>query len=62
MTRSAGPQLEDCKENFRGDDGEAYVVRCPSCKKENWAMAVATGQCCWCGWKESPRADEGDGK
>jgi ribosomal protein L37E len=27
-----------------------YMVRCPECKNENWAMAVATGICAWCGY------------
>lgn len=30
------------------EEGKAYLVRCPKCEKENWAMAVASGQCCWC--------------
>lgn len=28
-----------------------YMVRCPKCGKENWAPAVADGQCAWCGYK-----------
>ena len=47
------PKLEDCRANFRGKDGAAFVVRCPSCRRENWAMAVASGQCAWCGWTEN---------
>lgn len=39
-------------ENFIGDDGKFYMVRCPKCKKENWTPAVASGQCAWCGYKE----------
>jgi len=49
-------RLEDCRENFRDDDGRPFVVRCPKCKRENWAMAVASGQCSWCGWHE-PNAE-----
>jgi len=45
-------KLEDCLENFRDEDGNPFVVRCPSCKRENWAYDVATGQCAWCGWRE----------
>ena len=33
-------------------NGQVFLVRCPECGKENWAMMVATGQCVWCGWKE----------
>jgi len=31
-------------------DGKVYLVRCPECGLENWAMAVASGVCCWCGY------------
>ena len=31
-------------------DGKAFVFRCPSCCKENWAAAIASGTCAWCGW------------
>ena len=48
-------KLEDCPANFRGKDGEPYVVRCPLCKRENYASAVASGKCAWCGWE----ADKG---
>lgn len=46
-------KLEDQGGNFRGADGKPYVVRCPSCLKENWAPAVASGRCAWCGWSAS---------
>jgi len=47
------PRLEDGRGNFRDKDGKAYVVRCPRCKRENYAPAVASGQCAWCGWDAS---------
>ena len=50
-------RIEDCSENFRDDKGKPFVVRCPKCRRENWAMAVASGQCAWCGWSES---DDGE--
>lgn len=25
------------------------MIRCPSCRQENYAPAVATGECIWCG-------------
>jgi len=28
---------------FKDADGRLYLVRCPICKRENWAPAVATG-------------------
>lgn len=50
--------VQDRHPNFRGEDGKLYLVRCYSCTaegRENWAMAVASGQCCWCGWSEKDR-------
>jgi len=41
--------------NFEAD-GKLYLVRCAACEpkygRENWAVAVATGTCAWCGWHE----------
>lgn len=31
--------------------GKLYLTRCPKCDRENYAMAVSSGQCAWCGWK-----------
>ena len=36
-----------------------YMVRCPKCNKENWAMAVASGQCAWCGHKAKDKDVDG---
>lgn len=33
-------------------DSRLYLVRCPSCKMENYAMAVYDGICAWCGWPD----------
>ena len=38
--------------NFRDENGKLFLVRCPECCNENYAPAVATGQCVWCGWRE----------
>jgi hypothetical protein len=47
---------QDRPPNFRGKEGNLYLVRCFVCGgeygTENYAPAVATGQCAWCGWKE----------
>lgn len=47
--------VQDRPPNFR-EHGRLYLVRCFSCAPENgtenWAMAVASGRCQWCGWKE----------
>lgn len=40
-------------------NGTLYLVRCFACGgeqgTENWAMAVATGQCAFCGWSPPPQ-------
>jgi hypothetical protein len=42
--------------NYRAENGKLYLVRCYACDavdgKENFAGAVATGECAWCGWHE----------
>ena len=40
--------------NFIGDDGNVYLVRCPKCRRENYSLAVSSGQCAWCGLKILP--------
>lgn len=37
------------EENFEAN-GKTYLVRCPKCKRENYAMAVSSGICAWCGY------------
>ncbi len=31
-------------------NGKVYLVRCPKCERENYAPAVASGVCVWCGY------------
>ncbi len=57
---SIDDQLKN-KANFIGDKGQLFLVRCMACPdgdplwgRENYSMAVASGQCAWCGWK-APR-------
>jgi len=45
------PEFEDQRENFYDNKGRPFLVRCPKCRKENYAPAVATGKCAWCGWE-----------
>ncbi len=49
------PVNQDRAPNFR-EDGRLYLVRCFACGgehgKENYAMAVANGECAWCGWQD----------
>lgn len=36
------------------------MVRCPECKKENYAMMVAANRCAWCGYSpdDEPKKEE----
>ncbi len=43
------PSFTDEPANFE-DDGQRFLVRCPSCGEKNWGPAVASGACAWCGW------------
>jgi hypothetical protein len=40
------------KANFVSDTGSLYLVRCVACDRENYALNVSYGTCCWCGWSE----------
>ena len=48
---------QDKPPNFRDEDGQLFLVRCFVCDevygRENWAPAVASGECAWCGWHEN---------
>lgn len=36
--------------DYYPDSGEVHLIRCPECGRENYAVAVASGKCCWCGF------------
>ena len=36
------------------DDGSILLIRCPKCHRENYALSVVFGVCCWCGFKPNP--------
>lgn len=38
-------------------NGKTYLVRCPKCEKENYAMAVSSGICAWCGYDANKEAN-----
>lgn len=40
------PQLKE--PNFE-HDGKIFLVRCHKCGRENYAPAVSSGMCVWCG-------------
>jgi len=54
--------VNDRGENFRDENGKLFLVRCYVCGgnagRENYAMAVASGTCAFCGWNESNEKTE----
>ncbi len=34
------------------------LLRCPECERENYSMAVSSGQCASCGWDANENAEE----
>ena len=36
-----------------------FMEKCPECEQENYAAAVSSGQCVWCGYKATKK-DIGD--
>jgi predicted Zn-ribbon and HTH transcriptional regulator len=37
---------------FRGKtDKTICITRCPECRSENYAIAVVSGRCAWCGYQ-----------
>lgn len=55
--------INDRHPNFRDENGRLFLVRCFACSaehgKENWAGAVAAGECAHCGWVERACAECG---
>lgn len=43
--------------NFEAD-GKLFIVHCEQCNRENYAPAVASGTCAWCGWCEVDTPEE----
>jgi ribosomal protein L37E len=43
---------------YKDDDGTVCMIRCFQCGRENWAPAVATGHCAWCGFDPNKPDDE----
>jgi len=63
MKKKINKTIQDRTPNFRGENGRLFLVRCFACGgergKENYAMAVASGQCAWCGWIEKEEQKDG---
>ena len=39
-----------CGFGYRTTEGTICMIRCPQCERENYAIAVATGTCAFCGF------------
>lgn len=53
--------LDGCFIGFREiGSTQIAVQRCDECHKENHALSVLSGICCWCGW-DANTFTEGDG-
>lgn len=42
--------FEDNRYYFFDNSGNIFLTRCPKCSRENHAMCVASGTCCWCNY------------
>lgn len=40
------------------DKDHYYLERCPKCGRENYALAVVQGICCWCGFNANEEWSE----
>lgn len=49
LIHKAAKAERELDRNFKAD-GKTYLVRCPSCEKENYAPWVSSGICAWCGY------------
>lgn len=51
---------------YTDDNGKRCMIRCTECGRENWAPAVSSGTCAWCGFgaNQAPRkgATPGEGE
>ena len=59
--------INDKTPNFYDSDGKFFLVRCFNCEPErgteNWAPAVATGKCAFCGWLiDKEQKNDGEGR
>ncbi len=50
--------LADKHQNFKNEHGRICLVRCPKCKRENYAMNVMSGICTWCGFDANADKEE----
>lgn len=46
---------------YKKDDGSIGMIRCFECGRENYAMAVSSGCCAWCGHDANTTQIEGGG-
>jgi ribosomal protein L37E len=44
--------------SFEDEHGKICLVRCPKCKRENYAHNVMSGVCTWCGFDANEKKEE----
>jgi ribosomal protein L37E len=53
-TEQAGETLVSEKKGkgvvYTDKEGKTCMIRCTECGRENWAPAVSSGTCAWCGF------------
>ncbi len=54
----SAPIREGQGHGYRDDQGRVCMLRCFMCGRENYAMAVSTGGCAWCGYQANAREAE----
>lgn len=43
---------------YKDDDGKVCMINCFKCGRENYIMAVSSGQCAWCGYDARSEEDK----
>ena len=60
--RSTKKTINDQRPNFRDERNQLYLILCFACEPvhgtENWAMAVSSGVCSTCGWKDQKAQEQ----
>lgn len=63
--RKDGKHRNFSRPNFM-EKGKLFLVRCYECGgaygTENYALAVASGQCAFCGWHQDKENEDGKGR
>ena len=54
--------INDRCPNFRDERDRLFLIRCFACEPQrgvdNWAMAVSSGACAFCGWSDKEAQEQ----